>query len=42
MVRFEIRGFRDSANGVEPDEVAEALRAELDAGYPQLWREVAA
>ena len=33
MVRFEIRGYRDSANGVEPHEVAQALRAEFNGGY---------
>ena len=37
MLRFEVRGFRESMNGVKPDEIAAALRAELEAGYAEFW-----
>jgi hypothetical protein len=33
MLRFELRGFRDSEGGIEPDEVAAHIRQGLDELY---------
>jgi hypothetical protein len=30
MLRFEVRGYRGEPNGVEPDELVEALQELLD------------